>query len=78
MFARQSSSVERILLRELRIVAAALLPRGREQDHSCAVSSRDQPSAMNRFASQSSNSGCVGGADWLPRSSGVLTKPSPK
>ena len=38
----------------------------------------DQPSEMKRFASQSSSSGCVGGADWLPRSSGVLTKPSPK
>ena len=27
----------------------------------------DQPSAMNRVASQSSNSGWLGGADWLPK-----------
>ena len=38
----------------------------------------DQPFAMNSLASQSSNSGCEGFSDMLPKSSGEETKPSPK
>jgi hypothetical protein len=38
----------------------------------------DQPSPTKRAARKSRSSGFVGGADWLPRSSGVETNPVPK
>ena len=36
------------------------------------------PLSINSFASQSSNSGCVGFSPWLPKSLGVATMPRPK
>ena len=38
----------------------------------------DQPLCTKSFASQSSNSGCVGASPSLPKLSGERTKPSPK
>ena len=38
----------------------------------------DQPSAMNRLASQSSSSGCDGDSPWRPKSLAVRTRPCPK
>jgi hypothetical protein len=48
------------------------------RDRKRCIALIDQPEAMNRLASQSSNSGCVGGLPCLPKSFAVGTMPCPK